>query len=215
MKHNCSGCPLYHVKAVFCLLPHLYWGIKVYGKLNMGKLSTQKSEEEFSMQEVLNCPPDTILCLCNSFLSLFLISSISNPHALTLERANPQCHRMMAEVTPKKRHTTQLDEAKTTQRTVMYTGPNSSLQLSFTYIVPVHSSHSMLCRDILSRTGPNPLLPHTGGSGKCNKSAATAQSSANGSESLPSAFKDILGSILPDSSEGHPARCLLLLAAAA
>lgn len=37
----------------------------------------------------LNCPPDTMLCLCDSFLSLFLLSNSSNPHASTLEHTNP------------------------------------------------------------------------------------------------------------------------------
>ena len=34
---NCSGCPVYHVKAGFTLLPPVYWGIKAYGKLNTGR----------------------------------------------------------------------------------------------------------------------------------------------------------------------------------
>ena len=40
---------------------------------------------ELSIQYLLSCPPVTILCLCVSFLSLFLLPNISIPHAPTLE----------------------------------------------------------------------------------------------------------------------------------
>lgn len=73
-----------------------------------------------------------------------------------------------------------------------------------------------LSQDILSRNGPNSLLPHIGGIWKCSKLTETAQSSANGRESAPLAFRgNILGPILPDSSEGHTVRWSLLLAAVA
>lgn len=42
------------------------------------------------IQYFLGCPPGSILFLCfSSFLSLLLLSNISNPHAPTLEHANP------------------------------------------------------------------------------------------------------------------------------
>ena len=59
------------LKQSFAFFPHLYWGIKVYGEL--------------SMLEMLSCPPDTLPCLCVSFLSLFFLYNISNPHTHTLE----------------------------------------------------------------------------------------------------------------------------------
>lgn len=36
----------------------------------------------------LNCPPSSILCLCISFVSLFLLSNISNSHTPTLGHEN-------------------------------------------------------------------------------------------------------------------------------
>lgn len=47
------------------------------------------SEQKFSIQDLLSCPPGTILCLCVSFLSLFLLPNVSNPHAPSLECRNP------------------------------------------------------------------------------------------------------------------------------
>lgn len=37
---------------------------------------------------LLSCPQGTILCLRVSFLSLFLLPKISNPHTPTLKHAN-------------------------------------------------------------------------------------------------------------------------------
>lgn len=90
-----------------CLLssspPALYWGIKVHGKLNRGELQVraQHSTQEFCVQYLLNCPPDTILCL---YVSLISAPNISYPYANTLECAKntPPVARTAAKVTPKK-----------------------------------------------------------------------------------------------------------------
>ena len=54
-------------------------GYKNVWKINGGK---------FNIQYSLNFPAGTILCLCVSFLSLFFLPNISNPHAPTLECMN-------------------------------------------------------------------------------------------------------------------------------
>lgn len=59
----------------------------MYGMLNMGGLSTQKSE--LSTQDLPGCPPGPVLCFCLLFSlasSFFLFTDFSNPQAPTLER---------------------------------------------------------------------------------------------------------------------------------
>ena len=73
------------LKQSFAFSPVSYWGIKVYGKIN--RFRTQNLE--FSMQDPLSCPPDTILCICDSLFSLFLLPYISNLHTPSLEHTNP------------------------------------------------------------------------------------------------------------------------------
>ena len=46
------------------------------------------NEVEFSIQYLLSLPAITILCLCDSFFSLFLLLTIPNPHAPSLECTN-------------------------------------------------------------------------------------------------------------------------------
>ena len=67
---NCSSCSSYHVKAAFCLSPPFILRLKVYGKFNMDKFRTQKSEQEASIHDSLSCPPDTILSLCCFLISV-------------------------------------------------------------------------------------------------------------------------------------------------
>lgn len=59
------------------------------------------SEQKFSIQDLLSCPPGTILCLCVPFLTLFLLPNVSNPHTPTLERRNPPWPGSWLESSPK------------------------------------------------------------------------------------------------------------------
>lgn len=66
---------------VFCLLLSLlYQGTKAYKDLNAGR---------FSIRYPLSCFPGSILHLCVSFISLYLLPNISDSHAPTLEHTNP------------------------------------------------------------------------------------------------------------------------------
>ena len=75
------------LKQSFVFFPPLYWGVKAYGKMANSELRAQNSEE-LSIQYSLSCPPITILCLWDSFLSLLLLPTISNLHAPILECTN-------------------------------------------------------------------------------------------------------------------------------
>ena len=67
----------------FSPLSHFVLEYKSIWKINVG---------EFSILDVLSCPPDTILCLCASFLSRFLLP---NPEMPVLDR-------IKVEVTPER-----------------------------------------------------------------------------------------------------------------
>lgn len=73
-------CSLHHAKAALCLLPPTLW-IGVY------KCTEKKCGP---IQYSLDCPPGSILCLGSfHFVSLLLLSAISNTHAPILEHVSP------------------------------------------------------------------------------------------------------------------------------
>ena len=63
----------------FCLPTTFVLEYKSVWKINVGEFSIQCSLSSLSI---------TTLCLCVSFLSLFFLHSISNPHTTTLEYLN-------------------------------------------------------------------------------------------------------------------------------
>ena len=75
---NCSSCPLYHVKDVFCcLLPPSVLGIKVFGKLKVNDFSIHR-----------NVLPVLFYGFCIIILhaSLYFLLIFLNSHASTLAR---------------------------------------------------------------------------------------------------------------------------------